>query len=224
MYWVKKFFLLICFSITAVCSIFAIMASSAVNTLIGEKLKDVEESIKYNNWYIAVIVFTCVLVLLATLILLFSLSNKADYKNFLVLVFAITLVATLALACIWGYIAYDNTNLAIDQSYGDSSSSVLKTTICILANSWYCDQIVLLFVASIPNVVSSLVCIRGAENDASENVEGESVINDENEYMKAQIDQLKKQIEADNLKKEYEQVYVQVKKRQIEKEEVLKQD
>lgn len=218
----KRFFSIFCFGITALCSIFALMGASMSNAMVKEELEEIADEIRYNNWYIAIILFACVLLLLATMLILFSIntSSNANNKSLYLTMFYVSLITSITIAFIWGYIVYDSVRLQYNQTYEDTSSTLAlaRITLGILANSLYYNEIVLLFVASIPNIVLAFICMKGMGSSAlGDDVVENDDANDENFVIKNQIEKLKKQLELEELKEEYKSLYLKANKSKLSK-------
>lgn len=215
----KKVILAFCSIASCCATIFAIISGSSLEETVDSLMED---TINYANWNVAVILFSVVTLIVSVIALSFAFSKNEESNTKMthlgVLVFAS--VVTLALLIIVSYVISDYSTYMSDTMLGGigGSEATIKTaeeTAQLMVNFLYKDTLLLVFFASIPNVVSILlICLedeKGKNAMDVNNSQSAEIENDDNAVLKSEITKLKKKLELEDLKEEYKKLYLQVK-------------
>lgn len=215
----KKVVLAFCSIASCCAAIFAMISGSSLEETVNSLMED---TINYANWYIAVIMFSLVILAIAVIALSFAFSKNEEIntKKTHLGVLILASVVTLALLIIVSYVISDYATYMSDTMLGgiEGSEATIKTaeeTAQLMVNFLYKDTLLLVFFASIPNVVSILlICLEDekGKNAMDDNgAQPAETENDDNAVLKSEITKLKKKLELEDLKEEYKQLYLQVK-------------
>lgn len=214
----KKIFLSFCAIASCCASIFAIVSGSSLEETVDSLMED---TINYANWNIAVILFSVATMIISLVAISFCFSKVDDAKNETTHIGALVFASliTLALLVIVSYVISDYATYMSDTMIGglEGSEATVKTaeeTAQLMVNFLYKDTLILVFFASIPNVLALLlVCLDDEKNKKESSTEEDTTtenVADENILIKSEINKLKKQLELEDLKEEYKNLYLKV--------------
>lgn len=208
----------ICFVASYLGGIFTLLSSTRTKAYINELIEK-DFVARYNfhvvNWNIAVVILAGVLLCIAASGFLYGVATQKDKLVNIIMLFC-SITVTLVVLAIFSYIVFSDAEYVYKAAVGANMSD--EQYFNMLANSGYKDTILLLFVSSIPNIISfvvGLVCGDSLSINTISN--GNEKVNDENSVIKNEIEKLKKQLELEELKEEYKSLYLKANKSKLSK-------
>ena len=202
----KNIYLISCFVVTAIVAIFNLLSSSYTSSTINELMEDVHGSeAYYTNWNVAVIVLMSVLILTATVCMLFNTYqvNSKPNKITQLILFITNIVVTVLTIFFICFVVFRRCKY----DYMLSIEQEVKT---MDANNYVCDTMytkcfAINMIACISNLVMSALSCASYNSDTA--LDKEELDEDENSIVKGEIQKLKKQLELEDLKTEYAKLY-----------------
>ncbi len=223
----RMFSLVSCFVISIVCGIFALLA-----TINYSEIADIEkgELGRYiSDWNICIIIFVVIVFSLATTTLLLHISFSKDGgvdKAFHLVVFVLNVLVTITTVIIFAVLLYKKSDYMYRIITGDIQTEVFADAIDLvngILDMMYNDCFILLLISCVANVCCSLISL-GRYNNVNKEDSEEKVLpvksgdGTENDIVKSEIEKLKKELELQDLKKEYESLYKKLHKNDDDKE------
>lgn len=228
----KRIFSLVsCFVVSAVCGIFALV--------IADQYSEVSDFVKYSvdmnsfgyidisNLIGCVVVLTAIVFVLAIITLLVKIFLSKDNiicKIFNFVVLGLNVAMVISVIIIMSVLMFEKSDLIYKmtiESLSENAESSLDEIELIneFLEAVNIDCFMLLFIACASNICCSAISFNkynGNGNNLSVSVEGNKSIkpikSTENEIVKSEIEKLKKELELQDLKKEYESLYKKLHK------------
>lgn len=211
----KKYFATISnFIITCILCIFNTLIVVAVD---GTLQRTFDRDTYYTDWKVLIIILLCVILFMAVMSFLFNLPQTANSnKTAQTILLVINIVITIACILFWVIIQYKIYNYSYLLAIEEEELSEIEMSNFIV-NGSYQESFLLLVFSSLSNLIApicSLAFIKGEKKEEDKNEEESE--DDDAKDIRTEINKLKKQLELEDLKKEYASLY---KKLQNNKEE-----
>lgn len=210
----KRIFSLVsCFVVSSVCGIFALLTTSNYSAIVDNIREIVGKHANISSWNVCVIVLVTIMFFLATCTLLFDISiSKDDKVDKIVhlIAFVLNVLMVIAVVVIFAVLMYKKADWlyeVVTVSMSENLELDEIETINGFLNMLYVDCFVLLLISCVANICCSVISYGKYNKEYNEESDCDDVDNcesTENDIVKSEIEKLKKELELQDLKKEYE--------------------
>lgn len=199
------------FAITCILCIYSMLCAIRVNNI----LDNLTEGSEHINWSVAIIILCSVIIFVSLLSFLFNLPQTQDINKIMqYIVLGVSIVLVITSVLFYVNILSSTYRATLEISFVSDGDVDAEKLMALINNAYFNETFLIMLFASISSLVTpimSLVFMKGKEKGDCDTESKQSQLpQDENTYVKNEIEKLKKQLELEELKKEYETLYKQL--------------
>lgn len=198
------------FAITCILCIYSMLCAIRVNNIL-----DNLEGGEHIRWGVAIIILCSVIIFVSLLSFLSNLPQTQDINKimqYIVLGLAIVLVITSVLFYV--NILSSTYRATVELSVIAEEDEAVEQLMKLINNAYFNETFLIMLFASISSLVTPIISLAFMKGEEKGDCDAESkqsqLPQDENTCVKNEIEKLKKQLELEELKKEYETLYKQL--------------
>lgn len=198
------------FAITCILCIYGMLCAIRVNNI----LDNLAEGSEHINWSVVIVIISLVILFISLLSFWFDMQDVDKVRQYQYIILGVSIILVITSVLFYVNILNSTYRATLEISFVSDGDVDAEKLMALINNAYFNETFLIMLFASLSSLVTpiiSLVFMKGGEKgDCDAENKQSQLPQDENTYVKNEIEKLKKQLELEELKKEYETLYKQL--------------